>query len=100
MKNQSLTKYLFLSFFTLGVAFPQPATIRGIVKDSGTKDPLVGANIYITGTSLGTASSDEGKYMISNVSPGIYMLKASYIGYESKETEITVLAGDDFEQDF
>jgi len=100
MKHQSLKKYLFLSFLTLGVAFSQTATIRGIVKDSGNKDPLVGANVYITGTSLGTASSDEGKYMISNVSPGTYMLKASYIGYESKEMEITVLAGDDFEQDF
>ena len=100
MKNKSLTKYLLLSVITLGVGFSQPATIRGIVKDSGNKDPLVGANVYITGTSQGTASSDAGKYMISNVDPGTYMLKASYIGYDSKEMEITVLPGENFEQDF
>ena len=43
------------------MAFSQTATIRGIIKDSGSKDPLVGANVYITGTSLGTASTDDGR---------------------------------------
>ena len=82
------------------MAFSQTATIRGIIKDSGSKDPLVGANVYITGTSLGTASTDDGRYKISNVSPGTYVLKASYIGYESKEIEVTISAGDDLEQNF
>ena len=100
MKHQSLIKYLFFSCITMGIAFSQTATIRGIIKDSGTKDPLVGANVYITGTSLGTASTDDGRYKISNVSPGTYVLKASYIGYESKETEVTISAGDDLEQNF
>ena len=100
MKNQSLMKYLFLSFITFGIASSQTMTVRGIVKDSGSNDPLVGANVYITGTSLGTATSDEGKYNIANVNPGTYMLKASYIGYESKELEITVIAGEELVQDF
>ena len=100
MKHQSLIKYLFFSCITLGMAFSQTATIRGIIKDSGSKDPLVGANVYITGTSLGTASTDDGRYKISNVSPGTYVLKASYIGYESKEIEVTISAGDDLEQNF
>ena len=82
------------------MAFSQTATIRGIIKDSGSKDPLAGANVYITGTSLGTASTDDGRYKISNVSPGTYVLKASYIGYESKEIEVTISAGDDLEQNF
>ena len=93
-------KYLFLSFITFGIASSQTMTVRGIVKDSGSNDPLVGANVYITGTSLGTATSDEGKYNIANVNPGTYMLKASYIGYESKELEITVIAGEELVQDF
>ena len=100
MKNQSLTKYLFLSFITLGITFSQTVAVKGIVKESGTNKPLVGANVYITGTSLGTATSDEGKYNIANVNPGTYMLKASYIGYESKELEVKVLAGEDLVQNF
>ena len=49
---------------------------------------------------MGTATSDEGKYDIANVSPGTYILKASYIGYESEEVEVIVQAGKELEQDF
>ena len=82
------------------LAFSQAVTVKGLVKDSGNKKPLVGANVYITGTGMGTSTSDEGRYNIANVSPGTYTLKASYIGYESEEMEITVTAGEELEQDF
>ena len=82
------------------LAFSQAVTVKGLVKDSGNKKPLVGANVYITGTGMGTSTSDEGRYNIANVSPGTYTLKASYIGYESEEIEITVAAGEELEQDF
>ena len=82
------------------LAFSQAVTVKGFVKDSGNKNPLVGANVYITGTGMGTSTSDEGRYNIVNVSPGTYTLKASYIGYESEEMEITVTAGEELEQDF
>ena len=99
MKNQTLNRYLiFLIMSTL--AFSQAVTVKGLVKDSGNKKPLVGANVYITGTGMGTSTSDEGRYNIANVSPGTYTLKASYIGYESEEMEITVTAGEELEQDF
>ena len=82
------------------LAFSQSVTVKGLVKDSGNKKPLVGANVYITGTGMGTSTSDEGRYNIANVSPGTYTLKASYIGYESEEMDITVTAGEELEQDF
>ena len=82
------------------LAFSQAVTVKGLVKDSGNKKPLVGANVYITGTGMGTSTSDEGRYNIANVSPGTYTLKASYIGYESEEMEIIVTAGEELEQDF
>ena len=89
---------IFLIMSTL--AFSQSVTVKGLVRDSGNKKPLVGANVYITGTGMGTSTSDEGRYNIANVSPGTYILKASYIGYESEEMEITVVAGEELEQDF
>ena len=82
------------------LAFSQAVTVKGLVKDSDNKNPLVGANVYITGTGMGTSTSDEGRYNIANVSPGTYTLKASYIGYESEEIEITVTEGEELEQDF
>ena len=99
MKNQTLNRYLIF-LITSTLAFSQAVTVKGLVKDSGNKKPLVGANVYITGTGMGTSTSDEGRYNIANVSPGTYTLKASYIGYESEEMEITVVAGEELEQDF
>ncbi|MFL3015104.1 MAG: TonB-dependent receptor [Candidatus Neomarinimicrobiota bacterium] len=99
MKTQTINKYLIF-LITGAVAFSQAVTVKGFVIDSSNKKPLVGANVYIAGTSMGTSTSDEGRYNIANVSPGTYTLKASYIGYESKEMEITVKAGEELAQDF
>ena len=99
MKYETVTKYILLSVITLAVGFSQSVTIIGVIKDSGTKKPLVGANVFIKETSLGTATIDNGSYKITNVNPGTYILKATYIGYESKEVEIAISAGETLEQD-
>ena len=99
MKYETVTKYILLSVITLAVGFSQSVTISGVIKDSGTKKPLVGANVFIKETSLGTATIDNGSYKITNVNPGTYILKATYIGYESKEVEIAISAGENLEQD-
>ena len=99
MKYETVTKYILLSVITLAVGFSQSVTISGVIKDSGTKKPLVGANVFIKETSLGTATIDNGSYKITNVNPGTYILKATYIGYESKEVEIAISAGETLEQD-
>ena len=99
MKYRSFTKYLFISSLYLNVLLSQTATVKGVIKDSATEKPLVGATVFIKETSLGTATIDNGSYKISNVNPGTYILKATYIGYESKEMEITVSANEIFEQD-
>ena len=81
----------FLTFLTLiNIGLSQSSIITGTIKDSKTKKPLVGANVFLLGTSLGTISNDNGAYQISNVDPGKYFLKATYIGYESKNIEINV----------
>ena len=56
--------------------------IAGRVYNSETGDPLPGANIIVTGTTLGTSSDQDGSYFIINVPPGTYTVKASFIGYE------------------
>ena len=42
MKYETVTKYILLSVITLAVGFSQSVTISGVIKDSGTKKPLVG----------------------------------------------------------
>lgn len=55
--------------------------IAGKITDKSTGDPLVGVNIIITGTIMGTSTDFDGNYFIINIPPGNYTLRASMIGY-------------------
>ncbi|MCI0705913.1 MAG: TonB-dependent receptor [Ignavibacteriae bacterium] len=61
--------------------FAQDGKLRGTVTDSQSGEPLIGANVIIDGTSLGSSSDINGEYIILGVPPGSYTVKASYIGY-------------------
>ena len=88
MKIRNLFYTFFVLTFSTSLALSQNARLSGTVSDSLSGDELVGANVFITGTSLGAATNDKGSYDIKNISPGTYKLKVSYIGYESKEIEL------------
>lgn len=55
--------------------------IAGMVKDAKSGEVLVGANISLVDTKLGTTSDSKGRFFILNVPPGTYSLKITYIGY-------------------
>ena len=66
-------------------------SVVGVVSD-GDK-PLVGANVVIQGTNLGTVSDDDGFYSI-DVPAGDYNVIASFIGYSSVTNLVTVDSSD------
>lgn len=72
-------------------SFAQTGRILGKVVDAQTGDALPGANIYLEGTNLGSASDLDGKYLILNVPVGSYTVVATYIGYESAQKDVQVL---------
>ena len=55
--------------------------IAGLVKDAQTGEALVGANVTLTGTSMGAATNIDGYYVILNVPPGKYTMASSAVGY-------------------
>jgi outer membrane receptor protein involved in Fe transport len=57
--------------------------ISGRVVDKTTKDPLIGANVVVKGTRLGSTTNQDGEYFILNVPPGSYEVSASYLGYQT-----------------
>ncbi|HHH49370.1 MAG TPA: TonB-dependent receptor, partial [Saprospiraceae bacterium] len=73
--------------------FAQKGTVKGIITDSATKEALIGANVFIKGTSIGTSTDFDGHYSIGSITPGTYTLVASYLGYKDAEQEITIVAG-------
>ena len=84
-----------LVLFTFTDSFSQETgLITGKIVDSQTGEELIGANVILDGTTNGAASDIEGNYQIRNISPGIYSLTASMIGYAKLNiTDIDIKPG-------
>ena len=88
MKNS--IGYIFSFLFIMSVSFAQKVSLTGKVSDTKEGTPLVGANVYLAGTSLGTATNEDGNYTISGISQGTYVVKVTYIGYTTLEDSIII----------
>ncbi|MBG6186508.1 TonB-dependent receptor [Flavobacterium sp. CAN_S2] len=88
-------KLIFLTLFITAVSFAQnKGTIAGILTDKNANNQsLPFANILIKGTSIGTNTDIDGKYSIT-AAPGNYTIQFSFVGYESVEVPVTVIANE------
>ncbi|MGA9406539.1 MAG: carboxypeptidase-like regulatory domain-containing protein, partial [Bacteroidota bacterium] len=77
---------LALSLMPL-VAFGQ-STLQGVVTDSLTNEKLIGINVILEGTSLGSSTDIEGEYRITAIPHRSFTVKVSCIGYETKYAEV------------
>ena len=91
MKNLSRCKILFVSLlFCLPGVVHASGGISGAVVDSLNATPLLGANIFLVGTALGTVTDFNGRFEIKDVPAGAYTIRCSYIGYKAKDRQIVV----------
>jgi TonB-dependent starch-binding outer membrane protein SusC len=77
----------------------QTGTISGRVTGEAN-EPLVGAQVHLTGTTLGTLTGNTGRYTIVNVPAAQYRVRAQMIGHRPIEVAVTVAAGQTVTQDF
>ncbi len=75
------------SFFYLSLS---AADINGRVYDSKTKNALPGVTVILKGTTTGAVTDANGRYVIKNVSPGIYTLEVSSLGFIKVSKSIRV----------
>ena len=68
----------------------QKGGIRGTVFDKKTGDPLIGATVFLDGTTYASATNIDGDYNISGVPVGNYVLKAMFLGYDSIVVEVQI----------
>ncbi len=66
--------------------------IAGMVKTSDDQ-PAANVSVVIKNTKQGTATDNEGGFEFARLKPGTYTLQVTLLGYESKEQEVTVPAG-------
>lgn len=98
---RKLTFIVILLFLVPTVALAQGGKLRGMVTDKETGDPLPGANVLLEGTTLGASTDLNGVYVVLAVPPGVYAVRASYMGYQEMEiANIRVMANLTTTQDF
>jgi outer membrane receptor protein involved in Fe transport len=57
--------------------------ISGKITDAITREPLIGANIILQGTQMGSATDANGDFSIIRVPPGFYTIQIRMMGYMS-----------------
>ena len=83
-------KILLLIFFVViqFMSFAQ-ININGKVIDGQTNETLIGVNIKINGTNIGTATNFDGEFNI-NINKLPIQLLVSYLGYKTEEILISL----------
>ncbi len=82
--HNTFSVLLLLIAFIFGnelVAAGTTGKIVGTITDAETGEPLPGVNVAIIGTQQGAITDLEGYYVILNVTPGEYELRASFLGF-------------------
>lgn len=74
------------------VMFATAADIKGVVKDSETKEPLIGASVQIDGTTVGTITDLDGSFVLNGVK-GETTIVVSYVSYITKKLKVNASKG-------
>ena len=87
-----LKLFILLSVFCIAIcpklqAQDKTRTIKGRVIDAVTKEPIIGANIWLKETSVGRISGTDGSYTIETSDPNA-VLVCSFLGYNEVEEAI------------
>lgn len=88
------------AFHPLAAEAQERGTVTGTVIDAATQQPLVGAQVSIVGTQIGTLTNQQGRFLIPNVPAGQREARVILIGYASATQPVTVVAGQTATVDF
>ncbi|WP_439473774.1 TonB-dependent receptor [Algoriphagus formosus] len=77
------TKLLSLLFIFLSGTILAQGVVKGRIFNPVNNEPVAFANVLILETELGAISDEDGNYEIQNVPPGLYNIRASFVGYKT-----------------
>ncbi|WP_299162803.1 TonB-dependent receptor [uncultured Eudoraea sp.] len=87
-------KYLFLTLFVL-FYFNSKAqcTLRGTISAEDSNTPLEQVSVYMPQLEKGTVTGSNGEFVMNNLPVGTYKIVASYMGYQTYSSTITLTQG-------
>jgi TonB-dependent starch-binding outer membrane protein SusC len=77
-----------------GVWAQAGGTITGQVVDQATQQPISGVQVHLPGTTRGSLTNQQGRYVIGNVPAGTHDVRATIIGYSAGTQRVTLAAGE------
>jgi hypothetical protein len=84
---------IFIVLFQLvTIGFAQNGVIQGKVQNPVNNSPIPFANVVVLGVDQGTITDEEGNYRIDGLEPGLYNVKASFVGFKS-QTQYEIQVG-------
>ena len=94
-QNQIRNALVALLFFLTVAVFAQSTgKIVGKIVDAETNEAMPGVNVVVLDTQTGAASDLDGNYLISNLAPGEYNLRFTFISYTTVNVDkVTVRPG-------
>ena len=89
-------RFLLFAFllFPFTTAFAQTISVSGTIADAKDKEPLPGATVLLIhlpdSAQAGVVTSLSGRFSLSPVLPGNYLLQVSYLGYQTLQRPVRV----------
>ena len=69
------------------------ATVKGFLRDKGSGEPVMFANVTLQGTTYGAVSDIEGYFSLSQIPAGRYVLVVASMGHEEVREEVDLASG-------
>ena len=93
LKHFLLLAVLTICFTATAVA---QGTVKGKVVDAENNEPLIGATVSVSGTTLGTVTDIDGNFVLKLTSSKA-TLEFKYLGYQDKTMKVTQKGNVDLE---
>ena len=79
--------YLGIWIGFVSQAFGQKSIIKGQIS-SEKNEPVIGANVILTGTVRGVQTNSKGEYILKGLSSGSYIVEVSFLGFRNKKMTV------------
>lgn len=97
MTCQSCSRFIYTLLVIAVAAVPvagQSGQVAGTVSDSSSGAPITGAQVIVTGTTLGTVTNDQGRFTITGVAAGTHSLEVRRLGFAARELgDVQIVSG-------
>ena len=96
----AMLAFIALALPLSGVSAQEPGRIAGRVTAIQSGGPVGEVQVFIPGAGIGTLTRQNGNFIILEIAPGTYEIRAERIGFAAGSQQVTVTAGATAEVDF